>query len=323
MKKTAQHAFPFDFINKEPAKATIIFETSENNLPPNDVEASEDEDLADDEGIFAYEDSPEEDDKKDNLKPDNEESIAVADFSFTLPAVPGADDAEEIVVEEDSDEAEVAEDDGPIDSWDWFAYVKKNGMGSFVDWFKGMWENIPKHDGKGVAGCKRAHGYLKRLEGEVLKAITQDYGKEIDHKLVDDAIDQLEQGLERLEDRIEKLNTTKYKRHSKKNKKAFSEDSGIVKTAETSITGHIVVTVPYLISNWARMCIEATIQGGKDMKEAYEAVCKKFDLDDREKFQLITLIKDMGYPMILDRFNYDTDTNNESEMSEFAKRYYS
>jgi len=327
MEKTAQLGFPFIFDRKESPKATtVVFEANSPSF--DEVDEVENDTASDEDNVFLYENEESTADEgvvtEDNFDTKDEletKEPEVADFSFKLPAVPGADEAEEIEVQED--EPVMDEKTGvPVDQWDWQEYCSKEngGLSKFLTWADMMFKNIPKHSGQDIAGCKRVMGYFTRLKSEIMKAVSIDYKREIDASKAEEACDEIEKGLERLDERIDKLSSKKYKRYSKKNKKASTEN-GITKNAETHYTGNMVANVPYLIVGFARMCIEATVQGGKDLKEAYEAVCNKFDLDDREKFQLVTLMKDMGYPMILDRFNFDGNIDNENEMSEFHKQY--
>ena len=56
-----------------------------------------------------------------------------------------------------------------------------------------------------------------------------------------------------------------------------------------------------------------------------DVLCDDYGLDKREKLQLKQLIKDMGYPMLLDRMNAQDDNIDPTnrEHSEFSKQYYS
>ena len=51
---------------------------------------------------------------------------------------------------------------------------------------------------------------------------------------------------------------------------------------------------------------------------------KTSGIADREKFQIATLIKDMGYPLLLDRVNFGEDDilPTKPRMSEYLTQYY-
>jgi len=236
---------------------------------------------------------------------------------FKLDLIPGATDDDFV---EEEPEVEVEEDvpEEPIDPWDW---DRQGGTASFLDWIKRMFDGVPKHSGKDTTGVERAIAYFERLDKEISAAMRKDYKREIDAAKAEQAREEISKGLDSLLDRLEKLRSKKFKK--RKGKKAF-EEYGLVKEGETTTTGKIVVTVPYLISNIARTCIETTVQAGKDIEECFNTMADKWELDNREKFQVATLIKDMGYPLLLDRVNFGEDfiLPTESRMSEYQTQYY-
>lgn len=251
----------------------------------------------------------EENEDKENPEP--------KEIFFKLDLIPGATD-DDFIEEEPEVEVEENVPEESIDPWDW---EKQGGTGCFLDWIKTMFDGVPKHSGKDTTGVERAISYFERLDKEISNAMRKDFKREIDSAKAEQAREEIEKGLESLVGRLEKLRSKKFKK--RKGKKAF-EDFGLVKEGETTITGKIVVTVPYLISNIARTCIEATVQGGKDIEECFNKMCDKWELDNREKFQVATLIKDMGYPLLLDRVNFGEDfiLPTESRISEYQTQYY-
>jgi len=214
---------------------------------------------------------------------------------FVIGLVPGAPD--EVILGEPDEDEEVQEvsleeeQQEEIDEWHW---EKSHGVGKFLHWLKSMIDNTPPHDGKSIGGLKRASSYFDRLKKEIDKAMSQDFKREIDAAKAEEARDMIIEELDKLSKRLQKI-------ISKKEKKAGNERGDLIKEAETSMVGNIQVVVPYLISFIARVCIEASVQGGKDMKDTFEKLGKEYKLDKREQVQVIQLIKDMNYPLNLNR----------------------
>jgi hypothetical protein len=212
---------------------------------------------------------------------------------FTIGLVPGAPDEVILGEPDDDDEEEVQEvtlEPEEIDEWNW---EKSHGVKKFLHWLRDMIDGTPSHSGKDTTGIERALSYFKRLDTEVSKAMSKDFKREIDSAKAQEARDMIRDGLDKLSGRLEKL--------LKKTKKRASETNDLIKEAETTTTGNIQIVVPYMISFVARTCIDASVQGGKDMKDTFEKLGKEYNLDKREKVQVIQLIKDMNYPLTIDR----------------------
>jgi hypothetical protein len=128
-----------------------------------------------------------------------------------------------------------------------------------------------------------------------------DFKNEIDSASAERAREQIETGIERLIDRLEKVNKDKFKRKGKKSK-GWAEETGLVKEAQkaTRITG-ITITVPLLISRIARVCINGMVSAGHDIEDIYKRQVEEYSLDKREQAELSQLLSDMGYPMLQDR----------------------
>ncbi len=253
------------------------------------------------------------DDRSDTSKPQEllvmdeepKNTIVIDDdgeVTFSINTIPGA--PADLVLDDDDDESksiesepeeitEATETDGDVWGWE-----KSHGIGKFIAWLKSMIENVPSHSGSDTTGVERAIAYFERLNGEISRAMRRDFKKEIDAAKAEEARTMIEDGIKRLTDRLERLREKKFK---KSRKKAGFESGNLVKTAETSFTGGITVNVPYFISFVARTCIDASVQAGKDMKETFIKLSSEYKLDKREKVQVIQLIKDMGYPLVMDR----------------------
>jgi len=217
---------------------------------------------------------------------------------FVLDKIPGAPNAEDIVVQdsddtdEEYDSVEVDVDDKNIWKWE---------TSSFLEWLQKMFDNIPNHSGYDTTGLEKAISYFEALDREITKAMRTDFKNEIDSAQAERAREQIETGLERLIDRLDGVKKKKYKRYAKKSK-SWAENTGLVKEAQktTNITG-ITITVPLLISRIARVCINGMVSAGHDIEDMFEKQVKEYSLDKREQAELAQLLADMGYPMFQDR----------------------
>lgn len=223
------------------------------------------------------------------------DNIEVSDDSpqeivFFVDDIPGAPDAKDIVVSNE-DDVEVEADE--VDMWKW----EPTG---FLAWLQSMFDNIPKHSGYDSTGLEKAISYFETLDKEITKAMRTDYKNQIDSAQAEKAREQIETGLERLIDRLEKIRADKFKKGKKS--RSWAEEAGLVKNAQkaTKITG-ITITVPLLISRIARVCINGMVSAGHDIEDMYSRQVDEYGLDKREQAELSQLLADMGYPMMQDR----------------------
>lgn len=229
------------------------------------------------------------------------DNIEVSDdpqtVTFTLDKIPGAPDAQEIIIEPDNEDEDVEVSADPEDSDEW-----KWEHSSFLPWLSKMFSKVPAHSGHDTTGLEKAIAYFEILDREISKAMRTDFKDEIDAASAERAREQIENGLERLVDRLESVKEEKYKRHKKKKSKSWSEEEGIVKEAQkaTRITG-ITITVPLLISRIARVCINGMVSAGHDIEDMFKRQVDEYSLDKREQAELSQLLADMGYAMMQDR----------------------
>jgi hypothetical protein len=212
---------------------------------------------------------------------------------FHLDEIPGAPDAKEIVVQDDNSAAvEVDEDPEKSDEW-----TPK----TFLPWLEKKFSDVPAHSGYDTTGLEKAISHFERLDREITKAMRTDFKNEIDSAKAERAREQIENGMERLIDRLDKVQSSKYKRKAKKSK-SWAETTGLVKEAQkaTNITG-ITITVPLLISRIARVCINGMVSAGHDIEDMFKRQVDEYSLDKREQAELSQLLSDMGYPMLQDR----------------------
>jgi hypothetical protein len=107
--------------------------------------------------------------------------------------------------------------DGKDNKWNWSAH----GPHGFVAWVKERLDNVPKHSGYDSAGLERAMSYMEKLDSEISKAMRMDLDSELDANKVEKIRSQLDEGLSRLQGRLEKVKDSK--KSSKKRKKTAQE----------------------------------------------------------------------------------------------------
>jgi hypothetical protein len=243
-------------------------------------------------------------------------SVTDLEIDLKLDFVPGADDQEEIV-EEEPDQLVVDETLEETDGWDW----RKKGLSKFLNWVKSRFENIPKHSGKDTTGIERVIAYLKKMDSEISKAMREDFNREIDAGKAEEARLEIAEGVKRLEDRLSKLLSKKFK----KSKKAIEENYLVKEAGTPRGVGNLVNSIPYFVTSIARICINSMVSSGKDMEETFKILAKEYKLDNREKFQVVQLIQDMGYTFILDRAALNKPELKPSENidGELSLQYYS
>ena len=252
-------------------------------------------------------------------EPNNEIEIVIEE----LPGAPaGTHDPEPVleVSEEDSDKSNLDENDAKKnkknEKWDW----ESHGPHGFVAWIKARIDDVPKHSGYDSAGLERAVSYLERLDNEISRAMRLDLDGELDANKIEAVRAQIDDGLSRLHDRLDKV-----KKHSKtRRKKKADLDYSLVKEAQkiTGVQG-IYVTVPLLISRIARVCINGMVSAGHDIEEIYANQVKKYKLNEREQAETMQLLADMGYAIRQDRGcmpDEDVDTASSDNM-DWAANY--
>lgn len=226
-------------------------------------------------------------------------------------APPGTHDPELEVSEDDSDKSENTDENDAKkvkkdEKWDW----ETHGPEGFVVWVKSRIDDIPKHSGYDSAGLERAVSFLERLDNEISRAMRLDLDGALDANKIESVRSQIDDGLSRLHDRLDKV-----KKHSKNRRKKKADlDYSLVKEAQkiTGVQG-VYVTVPLLISRIARVCINGMVSAGHDIEDLYEKQVKKYKLTDREQAETMQLLADMGYALRQDRgFMPDEDVDISS-----------
>lgn len=219
-----------------------------------------------------------------------------------LPGAPaGTKDPEPVleVSEHDQEDKSEAVDVDPAkaaknEKWDW----GKRGPTGFIAWVKERCDDVPKHSGYDSAGLERAVAYLERLDNEVSKAMRMDLDGELDANQIEKVRSIIDNGVERLHDRLDKVKSSKKK--SRKKKSEF--EPSLVKEGQkiTGVQG-VYITVPLLISRIARVCVNGMVSAGHDIEDLYERQVKFYKLNDREQAEVMQLLADMGYAVRQDR----------------------
>lgn len=204
---------------------------------------------------------------------------------------------ESLKVEDKSMDDDSSKKDKKNEKWDW----ESRGPHGFVAWIKERVETVPKHSGADSAGLERACAYMERLDNEISKAMRLDLDEELDANKIEEVRVQIDDGISRLQQRLDKVKKNKKSTRKKKADEDF-ETTGLVKEAQkiTGVQG-VYVTVPLLISRIARVCINGMVSAGHDIEDLYARQVSFYKLSDREQAEVQQLLFDMGYPLRQDR----------------------
>lgn len=219
-----------------------------------------------------------------------------------------------IHVDEKADDANDAKK-SKNEKWDWAS----KGPHGFIAWVKEKIENVPKHSGQDSAGLERAMAYMEKLDLEISRAMRMDLDGELDANKVEQVRAHLDDGISRLQARLDKVREAK-KSSRKRKKSSEFEPSGLVKEAQKILgVQGVYIMAPLLISGIARICINGVVSAGHDIADLYHRQVKQWKLSDREQFELKQLLFDMGFPMPYDRSvipdqDFDPASENNYEL---------
>jgi ElaB/YqjD/DUF883 family membrane-anchored ribosome-binding protein len=250
-----------------------------------------------------------------------------AEIEIVIEDLPGApagthDPEPEPVLEvsEEDDKGAVDENEAKKskknEKWDW----ESQGPHGFVAWIKARIDDVPKHSGYDSAGLERAMSYLERLDNEISRAMRLDLDGELDANKIEAVRSQIDEGLSRLHDRLDKV-----KKHSKTRRKKKAEVSDVLIKEAQKITGvqGIYIVAPLFASRIARVCINGMVSAGHDIEDLYARQVKRWKLSEREQAEVMQLLADMGYPLRQDRgFMPDEDVDfASSDNMDWAANY--
>lgn len=265
-----------------------------------------------------------------------------------LPGAPsGTKDPEPMleVSEPDIEVDEKSADDNNIknkkdDKWNW----SQHGPHGFVAWVQEKISSVPKHSGYDSAGLERAMAYMEKLDNEISRAMRMDLDGELDANKIEEVRAKLDDGISRLQNRLNKVKESKKSNRKRKKSAAdvsheaelmtsFGQNdvtewvnkSGVpgetwttekatqqmaeyytsrplVKEAQKILgVQGIYIMAPLLIASLARICVNGTVSAGHDLTDLYRRQVERWELSDREKFELSNLLFDMGFPIRGDR----------------------
>lgn len=220
-----------------------------------------------------------------------------------LPGVEGLDPelekALEVVEEKENKEEKSDKDENDAKTkknskWDWDV----KGFGGFIGWLQERLRDVPKHSGYDLAGVERAIAYMEKLDNEISKAMRADLDGELDADKIEEVRAKIDDGIERLHARLEKIK----KKPSKRRKRSEEENSELVKQAQKIPSVHgIVITVPLLISGICRTVVNGMVSGGHSAEDMLAKLADKYKLSDRERMECIYHLQDMGMVVRRDR----------------------
>lgn len=107
------------------------------------------------------------------------------------------------------------------DKWDWAS----KGPHGFVTWVQEKISSVPKHSGYDSAGLERAMAYMEKLDNEISKAMRMDLDGELDANKIEEVRSKLDEGIARLQNRLDKVKETK--KSSRKRKKSAEDLSQV------------------------------------------------------------------------------------------------
>lgn len=241
--------------------------------------------------------------------------IVISDLPGAPPGTPDPEPVIEVGELIGSDDKDTKEDTNEAKSkknekWDW----SSRGASGFITWIKERIEDVPKHSGYDTAGLERAMSYMEKLDSEISKAMRSDVDGELDASKIEEVRSQIENGIDKIQERLEKVKKPK----TRKKKKADFEDSSFVKEGQKILgVQGVVITVPLLISRIARFLINGMVSGGHDLEDMYVKAVKRWKLTDREQAETMQLLADMGYALRRDRGFLDDEVIDVSSSDNF------
>jgi len=204
----------------------------------------------------------------------------------------------------------------------------------FLEYARTAMQRVPQFSRTSLLSIERAIGYLGKLASEIIKVCSADLDgtltmeelNELEslYHTVDSQVDQLEGLKETLLPKKKKKRSeldpfwyviatdmknlkgipdteTEVIRRFRLNddeadslRTALSEPEGLEKTATT--TKFTYVPTPF-IGAIARDIINGKVSSGHGIEELYTAACGRFELDEREKYELLHTLYDLGQPI--------------------------
>jgi len=161
---------------------------------------------------------------------------------------------------------------------------------SFLAYIKRAMATVPGYSDGGVNSLKRAIAYYDALLGEMEEAVAKD-AEYVD--FTETHLGQLDQ-IDRII--VEARNTLVGKLDQSGNNfnRQALVNKPLVKEAKSAPLTWVVD--PFLKAI-VMICINAKVQGGKDIEEIYQQLKKEYNMDAREDLAVLQILTDAGYPI--------------------------
>jgi len=249
---------------------------------------------------------------------DHMEVIEPGEIEIVVDELPGAPHGSK----DPEPEMEVSEDVGPkVDEdandakkskkdpkWDW----ETHGPKGFIVWVKDRLDGVPKHSGQDTAGLERAIAYLDRLDGEISRAMRMDLDGELDADQIEKVRSMIDDGISRLNDRLDKVKKVKKIKRSKKKNANVENNDMLVKEAQKimGVSGGVVIVADLLTSRIAKVIVNGCVSAGHDINDLMQHQVKEYGLNKREQACVRELLESMGFPLREDRY-YDPSEDHD------------
>lgn len=296
----------------------------EVDSPEDDASFEEDEGtLGDGEEIgsevTALEDLPSDEDVMSEFEEDEPRSLA----GLADDVVIDDDDEDDDEDEEDAkDKKEDKKKKKKLEEGEW-----DGDHANLLTFVGGRRNQVPRHRGT-LFGCQRAHSFLDNLLATLSKAVRGDLKGQVDEGAADQVRVQLLGDMAALDKRIQYLSDKKFASDSEDCaacgspfwKNADGERECLVCSGENVVvpglsksgdqdveikkeagTQKINLLVSPLIHAIASTIINSKVSAGHDPEKVFFKLAEKYKLDDREKFEVVHVLQNMGYPLFLDR----------------------
>lgn len=158
---------------------------------------------------------------------------------------------------------------------------------AFLVYLRRALGTVPPHNEGSRNSLKRAIAYYDNLLAEVESTITKDA------ECVD--FDQLQVSeLDQIDNAIVTARNTLVGKLDKVVEGNVDREQLIRKA---STPANVVYTVDPFLKAIAMTCINAKVQGGKDIEEIYKILKAKYKMDEREDLAVLQILRDSGYPI--------------------------
>lgn len=199
--------------------------------------------------------------------------------------------AEIVVEEDDSMRPMIVTEDDKLTKNDIEVSAWKNPQ-AFLVYLRKALGTVPGYSDGGANSMKRAITYYNTLLAEIEEAMEKDaeYVDFNDKQLKE--LDTIDNAI--VESRNKVVAQLERAGGNIKRQGLVSKDKGLVKQAKSSPLTWVVD--PFLKAI-ATICVNAKVQGGKNIEDIYQILKKEYALDKREDLAVRQILIDFGYPI--------------------------